>query len=402
MKTNYVHQENLIIYVGNFGAPGESAAGKRVFGNALLLSELGYKVVLIGKSNHCEYYDVPLIPVKNIKYYSFPQFKITNTSAYIKYIKKIMGIEGTPQIIIRYGSPSLAIFDKELLKAAKSRDIIVLADVVDWLSAGSANPLFSLVKTIDTYLEKGFYNCKCDGVIAISSYLGNYYKNRDCKAIVIPPLVSEYKRNTFRNPITKVVYAGVPFRLGKKIRKPSEAKDRLDLAVNGVARAIDGGCKVQFDIYGITLKQYIIAYPEHEDLVNRLSDSIIFHGNRDMLEVQEAVNHADFTILLREESRATMAGFPTKVVESMSCGTPVITTQTSDLRKYIINGVNGFFIDIKETEAIKNQLVSIFSSDKEQLLEMKSHCYERQFFFYKEYANDMKMFLDSFDNIPEV
>ena len=43
-----------------------------------------------------------------------------------------------------------------------------------------------------------------------------------------------------------------------------------------------------------------------------------------------------------------MAGFPTKVSESISLGIPVITNNTSDLKKYICNGVNGYMIENEE------------------------------------------------------
>lgn len=46
---------------------------------------------------------------------------------------------------------------------------------------------------------------------------------------------------------------------------------------------------------------------------------------------------------IREKTRKTMAGFPTKVVESMSLGTPVITTDASDLADYIKHGENEFW-----------------------------------------------------------
>ncbi len=39
-----------------------------------------------------------------------------------------------------------------------------------------------------------------------------------------------------------------------------------------------------------------------------------------------------------------MAGFPTKFVESLGAGCPVITNYTSDLDLYLKNGFNGFVV----------------------------------------------------------
>ena len=84
-----------------------------------------------------------------------------------------------------------------------------------------------------------------------------------------------------------------------------------------------------------------------------------------------------------------MAGFPTKVVESMSLGVPVITTNTSDLAKYVIDGVNGYIVDIGGSQSVESRFTEIADSYKDNADEMKRNllyhksflidCYENQF-----------------------
>ena len=62
------------------------------------------------------------------------------------------------------------------------------------------------------------------------------------------------------------------------------------------------------------------------------------------MEVRAKVHDADFSLLIRESLRFANAGFPTKFVESMSVGTPVIANKTSDLATYLIDGVTGFLV----------------------------------------------------------
>ena len=114
-----------------------------------------------------------------------------------------------------------------------------------------------------------------------------------------------------------------------------------------------------------------------------------------MTEIQREINLSDFTILLREKNRATMAGFPTKVVESISCGTPVITTKTSDLETYIHEGYNGFFVNIENNSQLVEELTNILSQSQDLKRSMKSNCYEGKDFLPDRYISQFKQLLAS-------
>ncbi|XCP85321.1 glycosyltransferase [Roseburia hominis] len=385
-------ENKIIIYLGNFGRPEKNAAGKRVYGNTLLFNKLGYRVILIGKSKNDEESNDPIKYGDNIEFYSFPKCSLYKTSVFIDYVSKVIKKVGVPGYIIRYGSPGLAEFDRRLLSFCKNRKIKLIADVVDWLPSGGDNIFFNFIKGTDTFLEKGIYNRRSDGIIAISSYLSDYYYQRGCRTVVIPPIVEDYSENNGDNSAIRVVYAGIPFRMGRKIKSPAEVKDRLDLAVRGIARVIKRGVCVDFDIYGITKEQYLTAYPKDKQIIQEINE-IRFHGKESMEFVQDAVNCADFTILLRDRNRATMAGFPTKVVESISCGTPVITTNTSDLDKYILNERTGFIIESKGEENIVDELEEILGCDKSLLKTMKKYCFESRQFCYEKYEEAIKGFI---------
>lgn len=387
--------KSIIFYVGNFDRPELNAAGKRVYGNALILENLGYKVILIGKHKENSVDLKPTPCGKGILFYSFPNVSLIKTAEYIDFLKKVVSIEGKPSIIIRYGTPGLAMFDKRLYAYCKKEGIKIVADVVDWLPSGGSSPIFNLIKGIDTFLEKAVFNKKSDGVIAISSFLETYYKNAGCKTVVLPPVVSRYIENNANNVLIKIVYAGVPFRLGRIVKNSSEVKDRLDLAVKAVTEVANRGVNVVLEVYGITEEQYITAYPAHKSFLRDSNSgrTVIFYGRKDMNEVQEIVNKADFTILLRDRNRATMAGFPTKVVESLSCGTPVITTKTSDLEKYISNGKNGFFVDINDETQLADEMLSILSIDRDKINRMKKVCFDSKQFQFIEFEADVSKFL---------
>lgn len=384
----------LIIYTGLFSEPERNAAGKRVYGNALVLESLGYDVLMLGKTQDKQYSGQKNYS-PNIVFESYPDYGRIKYKGYFSYLKKIVDARKDELFcIIRYGSPGLSLYDYEVLKLANHNGIKVVADVVDWLSPDSGNIFFNTVKYIDTYLEKAVFNCKSDGVIAISSYLSKYYKKKLENVIIIPPLVPEYKANIVNNEVVHIIYAGLPFRMGKKVKDVHKIKDRLDIAVFAIAEIYKKGFhNFLFRIYGMTEEQYIVAFPNQVNLLHEVGTSIEFMGVRPMVEVQEELVKSDFSILLREKNRGTSAGFPTKVVESMSCGTPVITTKTSDLCKYIREGENGFFVELEDMNRLIEKLTYIISLDTSSVKRIKECCFSQRFFLPDSLKQEMEFFL---------
>lgn len=391
---------DAIVYVGNFDRPEMNAAGKRVYGNALILRDLGYKVVLVGKSkedNPEKCYTSEIC--EGITYVSFPNIGMLRATKYITWFHNYLKRNRIhPICYFRYGSPTLAIFDWQLLKSARKGNIPVVADVVDWLSADGGSFIFNIIKTVDTWLEKAWLNKKSDGIVVISRYLEKYYKKSVKHVTVIPPVVEKYQKPQYSgSDKTVLVYAGAPFRKGIEVKDVHKIKDRLDLTVQYVAEAVESGANLVFKIYGVTHDEYTTAFPKHKPIVESYGDNIQFFGRVPMKAVQEEVNRADFTILLREKTRATMAGFPTKVVESMSCGTPVITTSTTDLPLYINNGVNGFFVDIDNKENALRDLALVYKLSSNEKDALKENCFETKAFEYNVFKDQVKEFLKSLD-----
>ena len=328
---------------------------------------------------------------------SYPRYRKVDDAKYISFLKKtINDMNVKPYCIIRYGTPGLAWFYPRLSLLSKKMKVPVVADVADWLSADGNNILFNSVKNLDTFLGKKIFNKSCDGMIVISSYLERYYRKSINRIVVIPPIVRENKRNESDNKTVKIIYAGQPFRLGVRVVNTNKIKDRLDIAVIAFSKlAEECQGRFEFHIYGITKEQYVFAFPNHNHYAN--SEAIIFHGRKPMDEVQQEICKSDYSILLREKNRTTMAGFPTKVVESITCGTPIITTRTSDLEQYLVQSENCFFVNIKDMEELISQLKTIVLLEPENISKMKERCYREKIFLPECFSEKMDLFLKSLE-----
>jgi glycosyltransferase involved in cell wall biosynthesis len=396
-----------IIYVGNFSFPNGNASGKRVFGNGKLLEALGYDVIFIGMSSEIKQ-STTLKETKkifqNFKYYNFsyPSCSLEwlkYKTIFIQLIKFIEeeNIKDDLEAIIYYGNPRLSLFNYLLIRWCQKNDVKIVSDCVDWLSAKSGNFVFNIVKWLDTTFQKAYLNKKVDGVIVISSYLEGYYKKYGMKTIIIPPLSTNKLLETdnilANNGKIKIIYAGLPFRQNILIKDAKTLKDRIDITIILFTKMKENNFDFVFDIFGFTKEEYLKALPSQEKYIDILGTSIFFHGYQDNAFIVERLKESDFSILLRDVKRDTMAGFPTKVSESMSFGIPVITTKTSDLEKYIYDGKNGFFLEINDERKAIAKLEEIFQLNKIDINKMKSICLKENKFSFSHYKNDVEIFL---------
>jgi len=132
------------------------------------------------------------------------------------------------------------------------------------------------------------------------------------------------------------------------------------------------------------------------EYIEKYKDSIICHGRIPYEQVKEKIAEADFTVLLRPQMRYANAGFPTKVGESMACGTPVICNVTSDLGRYVEDGVNGIICENETKEACAEALKKALALSNEQIKQMRENAVNtaRESFDYNAYINRVGDFLN--------
>lgn len=400
-ERNSDKDQKTIIYIGNFDVSCMNAAGKRVLNLSRLLVKLGYKLVLIESTKSKEILKRPINIEKNIKLYSIKYPK--NYLQWCQYQKKYSFVtnivkeeskSSNIKYMIFYGSLSIYLLVKKLLKYNKKNKIISLADVVDWLNVGIKNPLARILKIFDNY-KKRRINFKMDGLIVISEYLHSYYKNK--KTVIIPPLMEPHflkldDIDNKNNNMKKIYYAGSPFKSNKIIANKNTIKDRVDLMIELLNSTNEEFC---FDIYGITKEEFLIMFPK---MVDSIGKNIHFYGKIDNREFTNIICNYDFSILFRENWRESNAGFPTKIAESISMFVPVITNDTSDISKYIKNGKNGYIIDVFNQDKAILQLKKILAIDKSKIIEMKEYCRDNQVFDLNNYCDVLNSFLCSFDD----
>ena len=378
-----------VLYVGGFKLPDKNAAAHRVLANAKILRDLGSKVYLLGQTDDIHLASNHLIKeeCKEKDIFMFSQAYPKGILEWFNYIIDVGTIKKCIKMynvdcIILYNYPSFATY--RLLPFLKKNNIKVYADCTEWYGKSTGNIIKRLIKDFDTVFRMKWINFKLDGVICISSYLQKYYKSS--RTLLLPPLVDleEKKWMDITNvninslePIT-FIYAG---QIGGH-------KDQLDEIIDIlIDLKLKFNLNFNLKLVGITKEDYL------KNICNRKIDpSLIFYGRLSHTDTLKEVKSSDFVLFFREINRVNMAGFPTKFVEAVTCGVPVITNKTSDLNDYLINDYNGYFLE-GSNENIFNILKNILELDRLKISELKSNTKQNNPFKYRLYYKQFKEFL---------
>ena len=344
-------QRPFVVYVGPFAFPDGGAAARRILGNALSLVEAGYQVLILSGQQAAD---------DAIRPFSEGVF-VASTSE--------RDAEGLPELLrlaryVTMGSKSRRWLDR--LNARPAAVILysgytpyllqlkgwcrrartpLIFDAVEWYTAASPLRFLTSPYLWQTELAMRVLTRRLDGVIAISRYLEDWYAKAGLPVARVAPTLDVAGMAPGPGGDAgrlSLVYAGTP----------GKAKDQLNEIVAAV-RAVDPeGRRLVLDVFGPTIPE-ILRLPS---MRGEASPAIIAHGPVSHADAMAAVGRADFSILARRPDRVSTAGFPTKVVESLAVGTPVIANLTGDLGEHLVDGENSLICAGYRAEAVAGAL----------------------------------------------
>lgn len=389
-------QSEWIAYVGPIPFPYGQAGSRRMCGIAHSLAEAGYNVV-VGSGDELPSVATYLDEVKlagTVRYVGLGESPSTDASRLQKIVKIFWSWGGKtvswldshknkPSHVLVYGGSAQYIL--RLLPWCRKNGVPLIVDVVEWydsrhMTGGIFGPFNLSAKFALRYLYP-----MCDGVIAISQLLADYYKAKGCSVVRIPPTVNvvgdavSVKSNNKTTSKMKLVYAGTP---GKK--------DLLGNVIKAVAILDPLGDRLELLVIGPTLNQVTALFGG-----TKLPSCVNVLGKVLQSEVANYVRSADFSVLLREPLRFANAGFPTKFVESMANGTPVIANLTSDLGLYLHDGVEGLVCsDCSVGELVVTfEKALLLSSSEIELMGIAARNQAMSSFDFRVYAAPLSNFL---------
>lgn len=369
-----------VLYIGGFNLPDKNAAAQRVVANAKAFRELGWEVTLVGLDKSANSFSFEDFECHNLKYptgiIEWLEY-LTSIKNYFPFLEQIK-----PQVVIAYNHPAIAL--SKLCGYCKKRGIKVLSDCTEWYTP-EGNIFQKIIKKWDTRERMTKVHLRLDGVISISRFLHDYYTGKGIKSLLLPPLVDIQSekwnvtrdKKAFKADEMLLTYAGSP---GHK-----DALNRLVTIFEGLPESI----RLRFEIIGLNRDQFLRLYEYKKELSSRVH----FHGRLPHEKTLSLLSSSDFQIFIREDNLTTKAGFPTKFVESISAGVPVLTNLTSNIGDYLTDGVNGYPLDVTSDELLRNSLLRVLTLPRDSIEGVKRSI-DRETFDYRRYVSEIKHFID--------
>lgn len=395
---------DIILYVGAFEFPAGNAAAQRALANALMLRELGYRVVLMGLSRQMSpgqaprragHVDVP-----------FDCWETAFPGGMLDWFRRITTIGEVRQVAAHYPSDQIAaviaydypaVAQARLIRFCRSIGARAVAEVTEWYSVSRLVSPAAVLRNIDRPLRMRVVNPRMDGLIVASRYLADFYRPKGRPVVVMPTLMSEPSPTAGQaspdGAPKRLFFAGSGWDPAVVRETREGPKDRLDKVVEALDAALTLGADFRLDAYGVEHAAYLQIMPAHGPLLDRLGDRVVFHGRQPRDVVRATLRDADFSIFLRKDSIVSRAGFPTKLAESVHFGTPVITNDVGDAALYQQPGQTGFFIPYGDPKSGAHQLMPILSMSHTQVAAAKAACLSSRLFFYESHAERMGGFM---------
>jgi glycosyltransferase involved in cell wall biosynthesis len=392
----------VVAITGIFKFPAEDASGRRVLALAKLLESSGVQVV-IGSANPtpdrqpsaCEDCEFPTFHLSELPQRSTPRL-LRAMREFVwggRAISWLESLNPKPAMVILYGGYSP--FSLWLLRFRHKTGIPIAADAVEWyqpdhVPGGRFGP-FRL--NIELALRRLFPDFK--NIICISRYLQHHFEIKGCRTLYLPAVldVTTITSNLEARPDgnqLRLVYTGTP---GKK--------DLLNPVVEALLRLTPDGAKAKFTIVGPSTHTILTLPALKERGIVELPGCLEVPGYMSNAQATTYVSEADFSILLRNRERYAMAGFPTKVPESLAAGTPVICNYTSDLKEYIIDGREGIICSDPTVESFMIALERALTMRQDQRAEMRRNARRlaENSFDYRNYINATRSYLSDIKRI---
>lgn len=392
--------KGTIVYIGGFELPDKNAAAHRVLANGKILRELGYNVVLIGVNNSAASEG----GLKREDFFGFECWSIPYPNGSLAWLNYILGSQHILSFlkeqkllikvagVICYNYPSVA--QLRIKNICKHANIKLISDATEWYDASAGSFFYRAVKYTDTTLRMLWVHKVTDGLITTSSYLTNFYKRHGKVTVELPTLFDAKK---FEPPLVrddnnkkKFIYVGSPFDTGRVNKKRTNLKERLDVCVEVFFLLYKEEESFVFDVYGVTEKEYLQVFPEHAGILREMGECISFNGRQSNEFVLSQIAQSDFSIFFRDKTRVTLAGFPSKLAESVSCGTPVISNTMVSLVNH--EGVEGVFLTKRGEElALVKKMLQLTPNEINNL---KQRTYSSRAFDYRNYTLKVAEFLN--------
>lgn len=359
-----------VAYVGPFHYPDGGAAARRVLGMAESFSAAGFDVVIAsGAGDSLADVGILMPQGDGIAWCLLPERVAEGLPRPLRRFRYAwMGKRTVAWLASRPSLPAAVVlysgytpYLQRLLPWCRRNRVPLFFDAVEWYEPEHRRGYLTSPYQWNIEWAMRHLIPKTDGVIAISSYLADYYRKRGLPVAIVPPTTSAIAPGDWQpDSRLRLCYAGHPGH-----------KDDLEAVLKAVAGLAEQGAPIHLTVAGPSREQVLRMVGASPQIERPWLHAA---GMLDYAEVRRLVGSMDFSILARQPCRTSHAGFPTKFVESFACGTPVIANHTSDLHLHLRDGETGLVCADPDVESIASALRRALALDEQAKRQMRAAC----------------------------
>jgi glycosyltransferase involved in cell wall biosynthesis len=352
-----IEQKSIILMFVYSPFPFGVAASNRLLALSKSIQEAGYKVIILsnGKERECDFnpekkkYYFDNIEYRNYTFESNNKLsRIMNRTNLYSNLKRLLSDEEIRKIKFIYTTHKNYNFMTYLnIKMFIKKPVIV--DVTEWHNSFQFKNGYFNMKYLVHSINIRWIIPKAKNIICISTYIKRFYDKKKCNTILIPPQIDSNKyidnKKLLLEPI-KFFYAG-------SIGQKDDIKIVLKALTLLSSKELSN---IHFTIAGIDSDSLVGLDDWTKSTVKKLLPNLSILGYIPKNDVEKLLSESHFLVLMRPIARYSMAGFPSKVPESLAAGVPVITNRTSDLSLYLNDGENSFFVDDFTAESLADTI----------------------------------------------
>ena len=355
--------KSIIVYFGIISYETENAMCRRAEGINKLTCSLGYNYVEIGVATtvHCGRWE-KWNDNKYVIHYPVSTFNWIRSCLSSKEIRDILNDIGVEKI------KTLIMADYRFLPMAEMNlfcrkyGITFVVDIMDWFEANRS--INSKIKQIDNNLRIRILYPNIKNKIYICSAYENIL-GVNGTTVVIPGVTEVCTEKVCEDVCKdtkkiKLLFAGAP---GKRCEK-----EKIDWVIKAINHKQLRG-RFLLHIAGVSKEEFVENNAEY---ASYLSEDVVFLGK---IPHSECINYllcADFSLIIRPNTRLSNFGFSTKMGEAFRYGIPVLATDTSDNKMYISDGENGFVCECSY-EGVYNMLLIVSRYTRNDLEQFKNN-----------------------------
>lgn len=388
---------DTVIYVGGFGLPDRTASALRALGNAAVLRDAGYEVLVAGKFATVPPPDLQPVQVNGFECRDLrqplPDVPSTDYTRSGRTVRALVEHVGRNRVaaVMAYNYPGFGL--SRLHAMCKQLGIPLINETTEWYGWEGFRPLSNVRRILESRWRNTALVRRAGNLICASHLLESRYP--DVNSLVLPFAIDTSQEVWRVAPDRSWCDATEAVRLGYS-GNPGMGmfKDLLPLIVGALARAAERGRDFRFAIAGISTAEYLRSAPEHADMLERHHARFRFLGRIPHGNAVAVLKSCDISIFVRDRNRVSEIGFPTKYAEAATCGVPVLTNRASDVADYLTDGENGVLLPDPGPGAIDAGIDRVLAMSRNDLARMKANAAKANPFDARAWVPRMRTFMD--------